>query len=484
MSPSPLSSLGEGAGVVGPASRSAGRPVERDGSREAPTFMLTALTVENFKSYRKAELPLAELTVLIGANASGKSNLIEALQFLSWLARGRRLSEILYALKERQLDVRGPIARLAFGGGRFFNFGCRVLTGPHQGIAVDVAMGLREDGLHIADERAVAFDVHSEASPFEGGDLLYKGQEPVVRLDSGSDVSVWYSAPDEEGDWKGLVVCSDQQAFFTQMTTPARFGSEDGARHIPQAARLLQSTLESVLFLDPVPRRMREYSFTVDRVLQGDGYNLSAVLYDLCERQQRKAEVLGFVRALPEQDILDVTFLKTPREEVMVQLTEGFGGQARTYEAALLSDGTLRVLSVAAALLSVPEGALVVIEEIDNGVHPTRAKLLLDNIQRVARARKLRVLLTTHNPALLDAIPTDAIPDVVACYRDPKEGDSRLMPLRDLPDYPELVAQGPVGQLVTRGILERYLKHPKTPEEKAAQAQKILEMLQAPPSEP
>ncbi|WP_163994014.1 AAA family ATPase [Pyxidicoccus caerfyrddinensis] len=444
--------------------------------------MLTALTVQNFKSYFRAELPLAELTVLIGANASGKSNLIEALQFLSWLARGRRLSEILYALKERQLDVRGPIARLAFGSEDSFILGCQILSAPHHGIAMEVAIGLREDGLHVLDERAFEFDGRSEASPIEKGDWLYDGQLRS-RLDIYSgDVNVAYSIR-EGSDFK-VAVCSDQQAFFTQLTTPARFGGEDGAQHIPKAAKLLQSTLESILFLDSAPRRMREYSFTVDRVLQGDGYNLSAVLYDLCERQQRKAQVLDFVRALPEQDILDVTFLKTPREEVMVQLTEGFGGQSRTYEAALLSDGTLRVLSVAAALLSVPEGALVVIEEIDNGVHPTRAKLLLDNIQRVARARKLRVLLTTHNPALLDAIPTDAIPDVVACYRDPKDGDSRLMPLRDLPDYPELVAQGPVGQLVTRGILERYLKHPKTPEEKAAQARKVLEMLQSPSSEP
>ncbi|QSQ21119.1 ATP-binding protein [Pyxidicoccus parkwayensis] len=461
-----------------------GRPVERDGSREAPDFMLTALTVYNFKSYFRAELPLAELTVLIGANASGKSNLIEALQFLSWLARGRRLSEILYALKERQLDVRGPISRLAFGGEDRFNLGCRILTEPesHRGVAMEVAIGLREDGLHVIDERAFAFEARSEASPFEEGDWLYDGELESRRSVYSGDVTVAYNT--RQGSGAKGIVCSDQQAFFTQMTTPARFGSEDGAHHIPQAAKALQSTLESILFLDSVPRRMREYSFTVDRVLQGDGYNLSAVLYDLCERQQRKAQVLDFVRALPEQDILDVTFLKTPREEVMVQLTEGFGGKARTYEAALLSDGTLRVLSVAAALLSVPEGALIVIEEIDNGVHPTRAKLLLDNIQRVARERKLRVLLTTHNPALLDAIPTDAIPDVVACYRDPKEGDSRLMPLRDLPDYPELVAQGPVGQLVTRGILERYLKHPKTPEEKAAQAQKVLEMLESASREP
>jgi hypothetical protein len=91
-------------------------------------------------------------------------------------------------------------------------------------------------------------------------------------------------------------------------------------------------------------------------------------------------------------------------------------------------------------------------------VHPSRAELLLGNVQRIARERRLRVLLTTHNPALLDAIPTEAVPDTVACYRDPEEGDSRLVRLEDLQSYPELVAQGPVGRLVTKGILDRFLK--------------------------
>lgn len=56
----------------------------------------------------------------------------------------------------------------------------------------------------------------------------------------------------------------------------------------------------------------------------------------------------------------------------MVSLTESFGGQLKRYDASLLSDGTLRVLSIAAALLSAPVGTMVVIEEIDNGVHPSR----------------------------------------------------------------------------------------------------------------
>jgi predicted ATPase len=441
--------------------------------------MLTALTVQNFKSYRQARLPIAELTVLIGANASGKSNLIEALQLLSWIARGRRLSEILYAVKERQLDLRGSLQSFTHREEKAgaFNLGGVLQTQSEGEVDFGLGLGLRDDGLHLLEEHARDAADPSKHALYECLKTPFEDQYSHV-------LDVTYDAFSD--DMAGVIPCTDQQAIFTQLTTPARFWGdhEEAQERIPRLAREIQATLESVLLLDPVPRRMRDYSFTVERALQGDGSNVSAVLYDICEKQQRKTEVLAFVRSLPEQDILELTFLKGPREEVMVQLTESFGGKARTYEAALLSDGTLRVLAIAAALLSSTEGSLVVIEEIDNGVHPSRAKLLLDNIQRVARARKLRVLLTTHNPALLDAIPLDAIPDVVACYRDPKEGDSRLIPLSHLPDYPELVAQGPVGQLVTRGILERYLKSPRTPEAKAAQGQKVLEMLQAPPGEP
>jgi hypothetical protein len=85
--------------------------------------------------------------------------------------------------------------------------------------------------------------------------------------------------------------------------------------------------------------------------------------------------------------------------------------------------------------------------------------MLLENIERVATSRGLRVLLTSHNPALVDTLPAEATPDIVYCYRDPDQGDSRLVRLEDLANYPELVARGPLGQLMTRGILEGMVKH-------------------------
>ena len=88
----------------------------------------------------------------------------------------------------------------------------------------------------------------------------------------------------------------------------------------------------------------------------------------------------------------------------------------------------------------------------------------------MATERGLSILLTSHNPALLDTLPDAAVPDVVACYRDPDEGDSRLVRLAELVEYPELIARGPLGQLMTKGILERTLQHRQTEEERRAEA--------------
>jgi predicted ATPase len=57
--------------------------------------MLKQLILENWKSFRYAELPLDPLTVLIGINASGKSTVVEALEFLQRFARGEKIETAL-----------------------------------------------------------------------------------------------------------------------------------------------------------------------------------------------------------------------------------------------------------------------------------------------------------------------------------------------------------------------------------------------------
>jgi predicted ATPase len=382
--------------------------------------MIKSFSIKNFKSFREATLPLAPLTLLIGANASGKSNGVEAIQLLSWLASGRPLNDLLYAVREQELSLRGGLKNLA-GGDEELSLGCEMIEGPNRPpVIFSITLGVTEEGLRITAERA---------------------------LRGTTSLCDWRDDAPEPESCEGPIEALLKELRYQH--------SKAIAGYFP-----LRNALSSTFFLDPDPRRMREYSYTQEKRLKRDGSALSSVLHYLTEEEQQKEAILELIRSLPEQDITDITYLETPRGEVMVQLHETFGRRAIPREAALLSDGTLRVLAVAAALFSVPEESVLVIEEIDNGVHPSRAEKLLGDIQRIARERNLRVLLTTHNPALLDALPLEAVPDVVACYRDPEQGDSRLVRLEDLESYPELVAQGSLGRLVTRGILDRYLKDP------------------------
>ena len=64
---------------------------------------LQSFTLANFRSYRKATPQLGSVTLLVGANASGKSNLIEGMQMLSWLARGQRFEDVFRAVQEAEL---------------------------------------------------------------------------------------------------------------------------------------------------------------------------------------------------------------------------------------------------------------------------------------------------------------------------------------------------------------------------------------------
>ena len=435
--------------------------------------MLKSITLKNFKSYAEATLPLAELTVLLGPNASGKSNALEAIQLLTWLAEGQRLDYLLQTmaapeLARREIDLRGSPEELAQATGPF-GLGCVLDDGAGHDLTMKIGIGISDDGFRIVSE---SLSSSSEEVP------LFEVTEPAQAFTNQLHVAYNNFL---RGGKKPLIVAIDQQAVFTQLTTPARFDERHkrSQQEIPVAASRVQATLEDVLFLDPVPRQMRGFRPRIDhKKLHGDGANLSAVLQHLCNGAGRKEDVLAFVRSLPEQDIVGIDFLEAPQGEVMVQLQESFGGRRRPVSARLLSDGTLRVLAIAAALLSVREGALVVVEEIDNGVHPARARALMESIRRVAASRHVRVLLTTHNPALLDAIPVDALPDVVACYRDPSDGLSRLQRLGDVEAYPEIVAQGPLGQIITRGILERVLKNPPTAESRGKNLQLFFETLE------
>ena len=57
--------------------------------------MLKKIRLERFKNFKEAELTLGDFTILVGTNATGKSNIGDALRFLHGISRGYNLAEIL-----------------------------------------------------------------------------------------------------------------------------------------------------------------------------------------------------------------------------------------------------------------------------------------------------------------------------------------------------------------------------------------------------
>jgi predicted ATPase len=419
--------------------------------------MIRSITINNFKSYCSQSLPLAPLTLMIGANASGKSNALEAFRLLSWLSQGQKLSVLKHQVDGSDQVIRGQLQDLAHLDEQGFTLGCQ--TDDNDWNQLSIELSIRDNELHIKQEKILS---PNEKFP------LYQIEQSSSGLNN--DVRVAYNNF-AKGGKKPQITCTDQIAIMCQLASSAMFeaGHKKAQEEIPKTTEKFQRLLSNTLFLDPVPALMRGDSYP-DKKLLSNCSNFSGVLYNLWKYKASQQVIIEFIKSLPEQDIKNIEFHEDKRGKVWFELIETFGNTERNWSVELLSDGTLRVLAIAVALLSSPEGSTLVIEEVDNGVHPSRAKQLLTTMREQAEKRGIRLLLSTHNPALMDALPDEALSDVVFCYRDPKDGDSRLVRLADLQDYAGLVARGPLGELVTNGIVDRFVKSPIMPEQKKQNA--------------
>ncbi len=173
------------------------------------------------------------------------------------------------------------------------------------------------------------------------------------------------------------------------------------------------------------------------------------------------------VVGLVETNLVEMTFSEgrlpdSRLVDVMVALVEQVGSREFTAPAQVMSDGTLRYLAIVVSLLSLrsdqPVGALpvrrtLVVEEIENGLFPNQGARVLDLLRSEAMDQDVRLVATTHSPALLDALRPKDHSGVTICDRT-KDGWSRLRPLVSHPNYVELAGGGAVGRAVTKGLLE------------------------------
>ena len=218
--------------------------------------------------------------------------------------------------------------------------------------------------------------------------------------------------------------------------------------------------LKKIFILNPVPSDMRDYVRITDTDLKENCENISAVLRHLCEDSEKKKELLKIVSDLPENEIKDIGFITTQLDDVIFALREKYINSSELFDAKKLSDGTLRCIAIVAAILTIPEGSTLVIEEIDNGIHASRVQALIKNLSLLGEKRKIDIILTTHNPVLLNGYKKQQLLGVSVVYRENEKGTSKFIPFVDIRNYPQVFVRGGLGEAMLDESLLNLIKCP------------------------
>lgn len=420
---------------------------------------------KNFKGFKDVSIDLMRpFTLLIGPNGSGKTNVIEAIELLSFVARGQPLYEIAdVGRTETGLQIRGGLQACGHMNEDIFALRFRASTrfdGASQPIAYRLHIGTKPHPQILEEELKV------------GDRVLYK----TLPKDPGSasrDLEVIYDNF-ARGGRKPRTAASSERSVLSQYREIA-----EKNRNFRQSVGLVQLILrhlQASFVFDPNPKFMHTYERIGNNILSKDGANLSAVLYSLFigdETQKASLDrLLSQISQLPDEPYEAFDFTTTNLGDVIFGLREKTG---YTVDAHSLSDGTLRTLAILTALETVQEGSHVIVEQFDNGLHPGRAGVLTSAIVEAIERRDLRVLVTTHNPATMNNLTPEQMKGVVLCTSSAEKQAADLVNLDSLPRSDELLERGPLGDLVSRRAIEQYL----APEFEEQHRQKVLEWVEA-----
>ena len=216
------------------------------------------------------------------------------------------------------------------------------------------------------------------------------------------------------------------QSALTQFLPAERPDQADRDVRAWESMALLEF-LGNMRFLEPSPERMRQPSVPGQTRLGDGGENLPTVLQHICSDPRRQETLAAWTRELTPMDVLGFHFETGPSGRVHLFLKESNG---RKISADAASDGTLRFLAILAALLDDAPAGLYVFEEIDNGIHPSRLKLLLELIEGQTRRNGIQVLTTTHSPDLLSMVSDDTFDNTSVICRLPGLGQCHRAPGR------------------------------------------------------
>ena len=422
--------------------------------------MITSIRLVNFKNFADETLRLGPVTILVGANASGKSNVRDAFRILQGIGRGYTLAEIFGGKREAGWQpIRGAMNEIIrFGQSTF---------------ALEVELDLQGKKFRYMIE--IGYSTKTTfAAQWDGPFRVEK-----ERLEAGSQV-MYRAGRDATGTLR--ITESDMEFEETELDlalerpilnalSPGRVDLSPAMSEVFQISLRVLGDLGYLRFLDPVPDRMREPASPRKTILGDGGENLSTAfpratilgdggedlptaLQDICADPKRRETLTSWLHELTPMDVTGFEFPRDPSGRVHLVICEKNG---RKVSAASASDGTLRFLALLVALFDRYDAGLF-FDELDTGIHPARQWLLLELIEKHAAERGTQVIATTHAPDLLTFVNDSTFAHLSVIGRLEDADDAIIRPVATLPNAEKLrTSQGGLGRLLTEGWMEDML---------------------------
>lgn len=366
--------------------------------------VISRIAATDFRSLRHVDVTLGPLSVLVGPNGSGKTNLLKVIQFIANSAR----YDLNYAL-----DLWGGFDHVARQGLRSFEL-------EIEGHVTEFASEMAPDSYRL------------RVTKRQGSNRIQKTEELQYKRVQGPGRRITVNERNVSQDGEQVLKLSS--GAFSGLGTLARL-SPDVYGPGPSA---YLNFLTSILYLDPDVEAARRPSRIGSGRIAEDASNLADALF-LLSRDTGAFQTLINELKMCLPGLEDITFTQVGGDANRVTVNIKEAGLKNAIPLADASFGTVRMLSLLTALHDPNPPRMTVVEELDHGLHPYALDVLVDRMR--AASYKTQLIAATHSPTLVNRLEPS---EIIICDRDPASGESEI-PARDAEEISRALGSTDLG---------------------------------------